>query len=104
MVRIGILGATGYTALELIKLLLRHPQAKIDVAHQPPGRPAAHQRDSSVADRPARSALEDLGPDAVAEPVRLCVPLPAARRLGRIGQGAAGPRRARDRLLAPTTA
>jgi len=31
MIRIGILGATGYTALELIKLLLRHPEAKITV-------------------------------------------------------------------------
>ncbi len=31
MVRIGILGATGYTALELIKLLLRHPEADIRV-------------------------------------------------------------------------
>src|SRR5688572_17362624 len=30
-VRIAILGATGYTALELIKLLLRHPEAKIEV-------------------------------------------------------------------------
>jgi N-acetyl-gamma-glutamyl-phosphate reductase len=29
MVRVGILGATGYTALELIKLLLRHPQVRI---------------------------------------------------------------------------
>jgi N-acetyl-gamma-glutamyl-phosphate reductase len=29
MVRIAILGATGYTALELIRILLRHPQAKI---------------------------------------------------------------------------
>jgi N-acetyl-gamma-glutamyl-phosphate reductase len=29
MIRVGILGATGYTALELIKILLRHPQAKI---------------------------------------------------------------------------
>jgi N-acetyl-gamma-glutamyl-phosphate reductase len=29
MTRIAILGATGYTALELIKLLLRHPQAEI---------------------------------------------------------------------------
>jgi hypothetical protein len=27
-IRIGILGATGYTALELIKLLLRHPHAE----------------------------------------------------------------------------
>jgi N-acetyl-gamma-glutamyl-phosphate reductase len=29
MVRIAILGATGYTALELIKILLRHPRAQI---------------------------------------------------------------------------
>lgn len=29
MTRVGILGATGYTALELIKLLLRHPGAQI---------------------------------------------------------------------------
>ncbi len=29
MVRVGILGATGYTALELMKLLLRHPHVEI---------------------------------------------------------------------------
>lgn len=29
MIRVAILGATGYTALELIKLLLRHPEARI---------------------------------------------------------------------------
>lgn len=29
MVRVAILGATGYTALELIKILLRHPEARI---------------------------------------------------------------------------
>ena len=29
MIRVGILGATGYTALELIKLLLRHPEVEI---------------------------------------------------------------------------
>jgi N-acetyl-gamma-glutamyl-phosphate reductase len=29
MIRVAILGATGYTALELIKILLRHPQAQI---------------------------------------------------------------------------
>lgn len=30
-VRVGILGATGYTALELMKILLRHPSAEITV-------------------------------------------------------------------------
>lgn len=29
MVRVGILGATGYTALELIRILVRHPQVEI---------------------------------------------------------------------------
>jgi len=29
MVRVAVLGATGYTALELIKILLRHPEAEI---------------------------------------------------------------------------
>ncbi len=29
MIKVGILGATGYTALELIKILLRHPQVEI---------------------------------------------------------------------------
>jgi N-acetyl-gamma-glutamyl-phosphate reductase len=32
MIRVGILGATGYTALELAKLLVRHPEAEITVA------------------------------------------------------------------------
>jgi len=27
MTRIAILGATGYTAVELVKILLRHPEA-----------------------------------------------------------------------------
>lgn len=31
MVRVGILGATGYTALELMKILLRHPEVEISV-------------------------------------------------------------------------
>ncbi len=29
MIRVGILGATGYTALELLKILLRHPEVEI---------------------------------------------------------------------------
>ena len=31
MIRVGILGATGYTALELLKILLRHPEAEISL-------------------------------------------------------------------------
>ena len=29
MIKVAILGATGYTALELLKLLSRHPQAEV---------------------------------------------------------------------------
>ena len=29
MIRVGIVGATGYTALELIKILLRHPDVRL---------------------------------------------------------------------------
>lgn len=29
MIRVGIVGATGYTALELLKILLRHPEIKV---------------------------------------------------------------------------
>ena len=28
-IRVGVLGATGYTALELVKLLLKHPHVEI---------------------------------------------------------------------------
>jgi N-acetyl-gamma-glutamyl-phosphate reductase len=29
MVRVAVLGATGYSALELLKILLRHPEVEI---------------------------------------------------------------------------
>ncbi|MBS0207568.1 MAG: N-acetyl-gamma-glutamyl-phosphate reductase [Planctomycetes bacterium] len=32
MIRVAVLGATGYSALELIKILLRHPEVEITVA------------------------------------------------------------------------
>jgi N-acetyl-gamma-glutamyl-phosphate reductase len=44
MIRVGILGATGYTGLELIKLLLRHPQARIvGLTSRQEGRPSIGQ-------------------------------------------------------------
>ena len=33
MIRIGIIGGAGYTAGELIRLLLAHPQARIVFVH-----------------------------------------------------------------------
>lgn len=66
MIRIGILGATGYTALELMKILLRHPQAKITtLTSRQEGRPhvsAVHPQLTGRLDL----HLEDLTPEAVA--------------------------------------
>lgn len=77
MVQIGILGATGYTALELIKLLLRHPQATIAVAtSRQEGRPHIASVHPSLTGR-IDLHLEDLGPAAVAERCEcafLCLP------------------------------
>ena len=43
MVNVGILGATGYTALELIRILLRHPEVKITaVTSRQAGSPPIH--------------------------------------------------------------
>src|SRR5262245_24980363 len=77
MVRVAILGATGYTALELIKLLLHHPEAKITaLTSRQEGRPhvsAIHPSLTGRLDLP----LEDLGPEAVAQRCEcafLCLP------------------------------
>src|SRR5262245_40458062 len=77
MIRIGILGATGYTALELIKLLLHHTQAKITVlTSRQEGRPHVSAIHPSLSGR-LDMQLEDLGPEAVAERCQcafLCLP------------------------------
>src|SRR5436190_10620794 len=76
-VRIAILGATGYTALELIKLLLRHPGAKIEVlTSRQEGRPHVSSIHPSLTGR-LDLCLEDIGPDGVAgrcECAFLCLP------------------------------
>jgi len=67
MVRIGVLGATGYTGLELIKILLRHPQAELVAltSRQEGSVPVAeiHPQLTGRIDL----ALENLSPGAVAE-------------------------------------
>src|SRR5687767_11236454 len=77
MVRIGILGATGYTALELIKLLLRHPEAKIEaITSRQEGRPHLSAIHPSLTGR-LDLHLEDIGSDAVAsrcDCAFLCLP------------------------------
>src|SRR3954470_24882715 len=66
MVRVAILGATGYTALELIKLLLRNPEVEISTL---PSRQGGNPHVASV--HPALMGrldlrLEDLDSVAVA--------------------------------------
>ncbi len=67
MVRVAILGATGYTALELIKILLRHPQVEITtLTSRSEGNPLVASIHPQLTGRIAL-ALEDLGPVAVAD-------------------------------------
>ncbi len=66
MVRIAILGATGYTAVELIKLLLRHPDVEITtLTSRQEGSPHVASVHPSLAGR-LDLRLEDLGSIAVA--------------------------------------
>jgi N-acetyl-gamma-glutamyl-phosphate reductase len=77
MTRIAILGATGYTALELIKLLLRHPAVEIvAVTSRQEGQPPIAMVHPSLASR-LDLRLEDLTPAEVtarAECVFSCLP------------------------------
>lgn len=66
MIRIGILGATGYTALELIKILLRHPEVEITTAtSRQEGQPHVAMVHPSLVGR-IDLPLENLGPTEVA--------------------------------------
>ena len=52
MVRVGIVGGTGYTALELIRLLLRHPEAQITrITSRDPEHPHLGNIHKSLRDR-----------------------------------------------------
>ena len=77
MITVAILGATGYTALEAIRLLLRHPDAKIvAVTSRQEGRPSISTIHPSLVGR-LELPLEDLGPDEVgkrADCVFSCLP------------------------------
>lgn len=67
MTRVAILGATGYTALELIKLLLRHPEVEITaLTSRQEGRPHVSVIHPSLAGR-VDLHCEDLTPEQVAQ-------------------------------------
>ena len=77
MTKVAILGATGYTALELIKILLRHPEVEITtLTSRQEGSPHVASVHPALAGR-LDLKLEDLGPIAVAsraECVFSCLP------------------------------
>lgn len=77
MLRVAVVGATGYTALEVIKLLLRHPEVQITVAtSRQTGSPPLSTIHPALASR-CDLRLEDLGPIAVADRadvVMCCLP------------------------------
>ncbi|MCY2962213.1 MAG: hypothetical protein NT069_00930, partial [Planctomycetota bacterium] len=67
MVQVAILGATGYTALELIKILLRHPGAEITaLTTRQEGSPLIHTIHQSLYGR-LDLKCEDLTPAQVAQ-------------------------------------
>ncbi len=66
MIDVAVLGATGYTALELIKILLRHPEANVVVAtSRQDGHPPISTVHPSLVSR-LEIPLEDLTPQEVA--------------------------------------
>ena len=77
MTKIAILGATGYTALELIKILLRHPEAEIiAVTSRQEGQPHVAMVHPSLTGR-LDLCLENLSPAEVAaraECIFSCLP------------------------------
>ena len=65
MITVAVLGATGYTALEALKLLLRHPDAKVvAVTSRQEGRPPVSSVHPSLVGR-LDLELEDLEPEEV---------------------------------------
>ncbi len=65
MIRVGILGATGYTGLELIKILLRHPHVQITtLSSRQEGHPHIATVHPQLAGR-LDLQLEDLPPESL---------------------------------------
>ena len=65
MITVAVLGATGYTALEALKILLRHPEARVvAVTSRQEGRPPVSSVHPSLVGR-LDLELEDLEPEEV---------------------------------------
>jgi len=66
MIRVGIIGATGYTGLELLKLLLRHPHVSLVALTSRQAGPAIAEIHPQLAGR-IDMQLEDLPPSELAD-------------------------------------
>ncbi len=67
MIRVAVCGATGYTALELIKILLRHPHVQITaVTSRQEGSPQISSVHQSLTGR-LNLRCEDLSPEQIGE-------------------------------------
>ena len=82
MIKAAIVGCSGYTAIEAIKLLLRHPQAQITAA-------TSRQADGNTIDamhpqltNRLNLIVEDLSPEQIAESQRCGLLLFAPRSVG----------------------
>lgn len=97
MIRVGILGATGYTALELMKILLRHPEVEITtLTSRQEGRPHISAIHPSLTGR-LDLHLEDMTAETVgtrADCVFSCLPHAASAAM--IMKMLAGPTRVVD--------
>ena len=80
MTKVAILGGSGYTAAELIKILLRHPAARIEaVTSRQEGTPAVAELHPSLLGR-IDLRCEPFDPDGLKRPRRAVrLRLPAAR-------------------------
>lgn len=76
MVRVAVLGATGYTALELLRILIRHPQTEVTaLTSRQPGTPISDVHPSLTGRLDLR--LEDLDAESLAgraDVVFCCLP------------------------------
>ena len=85
MIRVAIIGATGYTALELIKILLRHPEVEITaLTSRSEGNPHVASVHPQLAGR-INLPMADLGPSEIgarADVAFSCLPHGVTASLG----------------------
>jgi N-acetyl-gamma-glutamyl-phosphate reductase len=67
MIQVGIIGASGYTAVEAIKLLLRHPQASVSVTTSRQGAGGSITDLHPQLTGRLNCIVEDLGPSQIAD-------------------------------------